>query len=67
MDNRLIFLYLLTLKVTEAYIWCVLTEMHVEASGNTAIVHCDYGQGDNPEKRLPRKASEAARTLNRHR
>ncbi len=43
MDNRLIFLYLLTLKVTEAYIWCELTEMFVEASGNTAIVHRGFG------------------------
>eukprot|EP01023_Acetabularia_acetabulum_P057216 TRINITY_DN665_c0_g1_i2.p1 TRINITY_DN665_c0_g1~~TRINITY_DN665_c0_g1_i2.p1 ORF type:complete len:253 (-),score=1.77 TRINITY_DN665_c0_g1_i2:80-838(-) len=67
MDNRLIFLYPLSLKVTEANIWCVLTEQHVEASGNTAIVHQDFGCGDNPENRLPRKTRAAARTLNRHR
>ena len=39
MDNRLIFLYLPVLKVTEARIWCPETEFGVEASGNTAIVH----------------------------
>lgn len=40
------------------------TELHVEASGNTAIVHRGYGQGDNPAYRLPRKARCAARTVN---
>ncbi len=39
MDNRLIFLYLLYDKVTEASTGCVLTEMHVEGAGNTPIVH----------------------------
>eukprot|EP00415_Alexandrium_ostenfeldii_P002124 UN2124 len=67
MDNGLIFPYPPALKVTEARIWCVQTELHVEGSGNAPIVHRGYGQGDNPEYRLPRKASEAARTVNRHR
>ena len=34
---------------------------------NVVIVHHGYGYGDNPEEILPRKASEAARTVNRHR
>ena len=43
MDNRLIFLYLLSLKVTEAKSWCAQTELCVEGSGNTPIVHRGYG------------------------
>eukprot|EP00415_Alexandrium_ostenfeldii_P000118 UN0118 len=39
MDNGLIFPSPPALTVTEARIWCVQTELHVEGSGNAPIVH----------------------------
>ena len=67
MDNQLIFWYLPTLKVTEMNSYCVLTEMYVEATVEVVIVHQGFGCGDNVSDDLPRKASQAACTLNRHR
>src|SRR5690606_25704440 len=67
MENGLILPYLPAPKATEARIGCAQTELCVEGSGNAPIVHRGLGPGDNPEYRLPRKASEAARTPNRHR
>ena len=67
MDNQLIFWYLPALKVTEKKSYCVLTEQYVETTVKVVIVHQDFGCGDNVADHLPRKTSQAARTVNRHR
>ena len=64
MDNGLIFPYPLALKVTENKRYCVLTEMYVETTVEVVIVHQGFGCGDNISDDLPRKASQAARTVN---
>ena len=67
MDNRLIFRYLPALNVTEGNRYCLLTEMYVETTVEVVIVHQGFGCGDNISYDLPRKTSQAARTVNRHR
>ena len=67
MDNGLIFPYLPALKATENKRYCVLTEMYVETTVEVVIVHQGFGCGDNISDDLPRKTSQAARTVNRHR
>ena len=67
MDNGLIFPYPPALNVTENKRYCVLTEMYVETTVEVVIVHQGFGCGDNMMNQLPTKASQAARTANRHR